>query len=396
MRKRFDAFIPTLDQLISSATVPIFLLIGFTILPIESFAIAVLFVFLYGSLASICQAILGEPYLISSKHESRSIDSADYTSASLILAMSVTITTFPLSLLITESLKLSGFLLLPVLAMLLQDSKRIFLIANRGMLTVIRSDAVWFLASIIFLILGSKSGEYFLFIGWGIPGIIALLVILDYSDFHRINLVNGLRLLLHYNQKYFYTISETTLSGFSLLIAYWAISNYLGDSEVSLLRIAVILFGFSTVIINRQRVFDFANENIHQLATISYHKIYVRLKEIWRVVAFNLIFLFLILALSDLMSIRLFDAFPGALLLLAMALDRLSVGVLMAVSVFLKTHGNPRTLAAIRILVSVTSASIYFILALIGSNLLLLIVLGTLPYFVAFGLIYSRIIKASS
>ena len=396
MRQRFDAFIPTLDQLLSSATAPLFLFLGYTILPTETFARSALFVFLYGCLASICQAILCEPYLISTKHESRLIDSADYTSASLILAIFFTIVTFPLSLLITDSLKLSGFLLLPVLAMLLQDSKRIWHIANQRWLMVIISDAVWFLTSIICVLLGSKSGEYFLFFVWGIPGMIALVIILDYSDFRKINLVNGWSWLIRFSRKYYYTVIETILSGFSLLVAYWAISNYLGYSEISLLRIAGLLFGLSTVIINRQRVFDFADENILQLVAISNLKTIHRMKEIWRVVALNLIFLYLIFALSDLTSIGSVFAFPGALLLLVMALDRLSVGLLMAVSVFLKTHKNPRKTAAIRTFVSVASALIYFIFALFGSNLVLLIILGTLPYFVASGLIYFRMIEESS
>ena len=91
MRNTVYARFSILDQLLSSSTAPLFLLTGFIFLPVENFALSAQFVFLYGCLASICQAILDEPYQIARKHESKPIDSAEYTSASLILAALITI-----------------------------------------------------------------------------------------------------------------------------------------------------------------------------------------------------------------------------------------------------------------------------------------------------------------
>lgn len=395
MKKGFDSLVPTIDQLLSSVTTPLFLLIGFAILPTETFAVTAQFVFLYGCLASICQAMLGEPYLISSKHESKLTESHDYTSASIILASSVSILSFPLSLLITDSLKLSSVLLLPVLAMLLQDSKRIWRISDGRWFLLVSSDTVWFLASVICIFLVNKSDDFFIFFAWGIPGIMALLIIFDYSDFRRIDLKSGWNLLLHFFRKYYFTVVETTASGASMVIAYWAISNYLGASEFSTLRYASLLFGLSTVVINRQRVFDFASENIQQLEVVSNLKTFGRIMEVSRVVAFNLIFLLLVFAVSDEFNFGLEYSSPGSMLLFVLALDRLSVGVLMSVTVFLKTHKDPRTIAKIRTLVSVSSALIYFLFAFVGTNLVLLIVFGFLPYLIAFGLVYPRMSKPS-
>jgi len=396
MRRRFVSFIPTLDQMLSSATAPLFLLIAFMILTTKTFALTAQFIFLYGCLASICQAILGEPYLIAVKQKSRIIDPAVYTSASILLAVLVSIASFPLSLLITDSLKLSIVLILPSLAMLIQDSQRIWRISNRSWSFLLCSDASWLLASVTSLLLVKQSDNYFLFFAWGVPGCIALLIILDYGDFRSINLLKGWDLLIHFTRRYYYTVVETTLSGVSLVIAYWAISNYLGDSEISLLRYASLFFGLSTIIINRQRIFDFASEQIEQLEVTTNLNTLRRIKEIWRVVILNLIFLFVFFALLDLSGVGSQFSFPGVFILLVLALDRLSVGLLMAVTVFYKTHKSPKVIAKIRTLVALSSSSIYALFAILDSKLELLIILGTLPYVVAFGLIYRSINKATN
>ena len=396
MRNTVYARFSILDQLLSSSTAPLFLLTGFIFLPVENFALSAQFVFLYGCLASICQAILDEPYQIARKHESKPIDSAEYTSASLILAALITILSFPLSLLITESWKLSLMLSCPVVAMLIQNSKRTWRIENKSWFLLLISDSLWLLSSIILILSARISSDYFLLIAWGIPGIIALGIILDYSDFRKINLLLGWSLLLHFGRRYYYAVLEVTLSGVSMIVAYWTISKYLGDSQIASLRYTSLLFGLSTVIVNKQRVFDLADESIHQLTVTTNRNLSARIKEICAVVVFNFFVLFFVFALLDLIKTGSEVISPGTLLLFVIALDRLSVGLLMSVTVFYKAHKNPKIIAKIRTLVAVTSACSYIVLALIDSNLALVILLGSIPYLLAFVMIYFKFLKVKS
>lgn len=396
MRDRVKSRFAILDQLLSSSTAPLFLLTGFIFLPVENFALSAQYVFLYGCLASICQAILDEPFQISRKHGSKAIDSSEYTSASLILAVLITILSFPLSLLITESWKLSLMLSLPVVSMLMQNSKRTWRIEHNSWFLLLISDALWFLSSIILILSTRISGDYFLLIAWGIPGIIALGIILDYSDFRKINLLLGWFLLLNFSRRYYYVVLEVTFSGVSMILAYWTITKYLGESQISLLRYTSLLFGLSTVIINKQRVFDLAGESIDQVSMATNRNLSARIKEICTIVAFNFFVLFCIFALLDSINTGLEGASPGALLLFVTALDRLNVGLLMSVTIFYKAHKNPKTIAKIRTLVAGTSACIYVVLALIDSNLALVIFLGSIPYLLSFGMIYFRFLKVKS
>jgi hypothetical protein len=286
--------------------------------------------------------------------------------------------------------------MLPILAMLMQDSKRIWRISNGSWKYLISSDAIWLLASVISVLFVEQSNGYFLFFAWGVPGCIALLIILDYGDFRSLNLLEAWNLLKYFTRQYYYTVVETTLSGVSMVIAYWSISSFLGDSEISLLRYASLFFGLSTIVINRQRVFDFADEKIEQLEVTINLNTLRRMKEIWRVILFNLIMLYVFFAILELSGFSSHFSFPGVFILFVLALDRLSVGLLMSVTVFYKTHKNPKVIALIRTLVSLFSALIYALLAILESKLELLIICGTLPYVVAFGFIYLGINKTSN
>lgn len=387
------AFMPTLDQILSSSTAPLFMFIGFMILPTDTYALIAQFIFLYGCLASICQAILGEPYLISCKQKSLLIESDNYTAASILISFFASIASFPFSFLITENVKLSMALTLPIFAMLLQDSKRTWRISNKSWFFLIASDGIWLIASTLFLIFVKEYGSFFIFVAWGVPGCISLLIILDYAELRRINLMKGLHLLTHFGRRYYFTLIETTFSGLSMVIANWAIFNFMGQSEISLFRYAVLFFGLSTVIINRQRVFDFANEDVEQPKVYAYRNTLRRMKEIWRVVAFNFFFICALFSTSKYIDFIDHLSFPGLLMFLVLALDRLSVGLMMSVTVFYKAHKNPMTIARIRTLVALSSAVIYTLLAVLEFKLELLIMCGTFPYFVAFGMIYRRIDK---
>ena len=284
----------------------------------------------------------------------------------------------------------------PVVAMLIQNSKRTWRIENKSWFLLLISDSLWLLSSIILILSARISSDYFLLIAWGIPGIIALGIILDYSDFRKINLLLGWSLLLHFGRRYYYAVLEVTLSGVSMIVAYWTISKYLGDSQIASLRYTSLLFGLSTVIVNKQRVFDLADESIHQLTVTTNRNLSARIKEICAVVVFNFFVLFFIFALLDLIKTGSEVISPGTLLLFVIALDRLSVGLLMSVTVFYKAHKNPKIIAKIRTLVAVTSACSYIVLALIDSNLALVILLGSIPYLLAFVMIYFKFLKVKS
>lgn len=316
MRISNDKSLSMFDQLLSSSTAPLYVFFSFLYLPINEFAICAQIIFLYGCLASIFQSVLAEPYLISSKFEIREVSVSSYYSAALIGAFTITFLSLPIVFLITGNFLISILLYLPIMGMLLQDAIRYLLIQKKRWHRLMFSDGTRVVVLIILIHFLRSEGMSVLLFAWGLSGICALLVILDYREFKKLSRASGYRLLSHNAKNYSFAFIETTFSGILLISYNWFIANLMGEEDISMYRLLALFYGISTVLINRQRVFDFAHEHPRELRAASIKKVYRRFQELLIIVAFNFIVIYILLNSITKFSVLEFTVSPSYFLLI--------------------------------------------------------------------------------
>lgn len=382
MRISSDKILSTLDQLLSSSTAPLYVFVCFLYLPVNEFAICAQIIFLYGCLASIFQSVLAEPYLIANKFELRKTNVSSYYSAAIIGAFSISLLGLPFVFFISRSFLLSLVLYLPIVGMLLQDELRYVCIQKKKWNRLIYSDGTWVVMLIVLIYFSKSEGLSMLLFAWGASGLFALFVIFDFKEVINFSPASGFRLLLNNARKYSFAFFETTLSGLFLISCNWFIANFLGEKEISLYRLLALLYGISTVLINRQRVFDFAQEKSLEIRVASIQRIYMRFWELILVVVFNFAVICIFLYSITNFSLFRFTVSPNYLLLIAGGFERLSVGALMSITVFLKSHESPRRIAWIRTCTVFASTSICAVSSFLGTDLPVVVVLSSGMYLI--------------
>lgn len=389
MKVSTDRNLSMLDQFISSSTSPLYVFFSFVFLPISEFAICAQIIFLYGCLASIFQSVLAEPYLIANKFEIRVASDNSYYSAAILGACVLSFLSLPIVFLITGSFLLTIILYVPIVGMLLQDELRYLLIQKKKWHRLIFSDAIWVVMLIILMYFSKSEGLSMLFFAWGLSGIFALVVIVDFREIFAFSLGTGFKLLLHYASKYFFAFIETTLSGLLLISCNWFIANFLGEEEISLYRLLALLYGISTVLINRQRVFDFAQEQPREDRFASFQRIYKRFRELFIIVILNFLLVCILLyTMTNFFAIE-FSVSPSYFLLLAGGFERLSIGALMSITVFVKSHENPSKIAWIRTCTIFVSFITCAVLSFFGAALSVVVAISSVTYlFVAIYLLF--------
>ena len=105
-----------------------------------------------------------------------------------------------------------------------------------------------------------------------------------------------------------------------------------------------------------------------------------RFRELNLVVFINLLLILILNLLLSNFSIDELPNTPTLALLIAVAIDRLAVGSLMNVTVFLKTYQSPRIIALIRTLTIVSSTLMCCLAIVFHLNLILLILVTSTPY----------------
>ncbi|NBU82445.1 MAG: hypothetical protein EBS55_12430 [Flavobacteriaceae bacterium] len=340
-------------------------------------------------MASIFQSVLAEPYLIANKFEIRVASDNSYYSAAILGACVLSFLSLPIVFLITGSFLLTIILYVPIVGMLLQDELRYLLIQKKKWHRLIFSDAIWVVMLIILMYFSKSEGLSMLFFAWGLSGIFALVVIVDFREIFAFSLGTGFKLLLHYASKYFFAFIETTLSGLLLISCNWFIANFLGEEEISLYRLLALLYGISTVLINRQRVFDFAQEQPREDRFASFQRIYKRFRELFIIVILNFLLVCILLyTMTNFFAIE-FSVSPSYFLLLAGGFERLSIGALMSITVFVKSHENPSKIAWIRTCTIFVSFITCAVLSFFGAALSVVVAISSVTYlFVAIYLLF--------
>jgi hypothetical protein len=391
-----DKFLSTLNQLLSSSTAPLYVFFCFLYLPVNEFAICAQIIFLYGCLASIFQSVLAEPYLIANKFEIRKTSVSSYYSAAIIGAFSISLLGLPFVFLITGSFLLSIVLYLPIVGMLLQDELRYVCIQKKNWPRLMYSDGTWVMMLMILVYFSKSEGFYMLLFAWGASGLFALFVIFDLKEAVNISLASGFRFLLHNARKYSFAFIETTLSGILLISCNWFIANFLGEEDISLYRLLALLYGISTVLINRQRVFDFAQEKSLEIRAVSIQRIYTRFRELIFVVLLNFVIVCIVFYSISNFSLFRFSVSPNYLLLIAGGFERLSVGALMSITVYLKSHENPRRIAWIRTSTVFVSTIICAVSSFLGTDLPVVVILSSGIYLFVATILVLKVVKLGS
>lgn len=394
MKNVTDKALATFDQFLYSATAPMYILFSYFLLPINEFALSVQVIFLYGCLASILQSLLAEPYLIGNKLVGGQKSPQVYYSGAILGAFGCACLSFPVLLFITNSFQLSLLLCLLFTGLLLQDQLRYLRIQESRLIRLIFSDGYWIVMLITLIYLFQSDGYPILLLTWAISGFISLFAIVDLKVVKSVSIISGLKLLLHNCKNYSFMFGETLVSAFLQILCNLFIAKFLGDEAISLFRLLALIFGVSTVIINRQRTFDFAQENAFDGKRPSIQRMFRRFRELCFVVAFNFVIVSLLLVSADKLISFEFIILPSFFLLIAGGLERLAVGSLISVTVFLKSHDGAQRIALIRTGTVLVSTLFFGILSFEGVDLTLILIINALIYFLVSTALGFKIVKS--